>query len=128
MTRRLVVLTLIGSLGSSLMVFAGESLLQSGLRIAGEVGRGSVALPAPDSRTALAAQTARRESRLAPVRAEAVDDQGVQGAPALATSPMRKRTKVLIFLAAGVGFGVSAYAIDHHVLNLTPSSLGTRKD
>jgi hypothetical protein len=113
MTRRLVVLTLIASLGSSSMVFAGETLLQSGVRIAGEVGRGSVALLA---------------SPLAPVRAEAVDGQGIQGAPAVATSPMRKRTKVLIFLAAGVGFGVSAYAIDRHVLNITPSSLGTRKD
>jgi hypothetical protein len=116
MTHRLVVLTLIASLGSSSMVFAGETLLQSGVRIAGEVGRGSVALPA---------------SRLAPVRGETVDgraEQGVQGAPAVATSPMRKRTKVLIFLAAGVGFGVSAYAIDRHVLNITPSSLGTRKD
>jgi hypothetical protein len=124
MTRRLVVLTLIGSLGSSSLAFAGESLLQSGLRIAGEVGRVS-AVPASDSRTVLTDGAGRLASRLTPVRAEALDGQG---APALATSPMRKRTKILIFVAAGVGFGVTAYAIDHHVLNITPSTLGTRKD
>jgi hypothetical protein len=125
MTGRLVVLTLIGSLGSSSLAFAGESLLQSGLRIAGEAGRVSVALPASDARRALTDRTGRLASRLTPVRAEALEGQG---APALATSPMRKRTKILIYVAAGVGFGVAAYAIDHHVLNITPSTLGTRKD
>ena len=125
MTRRLVVLTLIGSLVSSSLAFAGESLLQSGLRIAGEVGRASVALPASDSRRALADQPGKPVSRLAPVRAEALQ---AQGEPALATSPMRKRTKILIFVAAGVGFGLAAYEIDRNVLNITPSTLGTRKD
>lgn len=123
--RRLVALTLMGWLASSSLAFAGESLLQSGLRIAGEVGRVSIALPASDSRTVLTDRAGRLVSRLTPERAEALDGQG---APALATSPMRKRTKILIFVAAGVGFGVSAYAIDHKVLNITPSTLGTRKD
>jgi hypothetical protein len=125
MVRRLVVLTLMGSLGCSSLAFAGESLLQSGLRIAKEVGRVSVALPAPDLRTVPADRIGRRASRLGPARAEALEGQGE---PALAGNPMRKRTKLLIFLAAGVGFGVAAYEIDHHVLNLTPSTLGTRKD
>ena len=110
MVRRLVVLTLIGSLGGSSFAFAGESLLQSGLRIAGEAGRESAG---------------KTEARLAPARAEAL--QG-QGEPAVVNSPMRKRTKILIYLAAGVGFGLAAYEIDHHVLNITPSTLGTRKD
>jgi hypothetical protein len=125
MMRRLVVLTLMGSLGSSSLAFAGESLLQSGLRIAGEVERVPIALPASDSRTVLTDRAGRLVFRLTPVRAEALDGQE---APALATSPMRKRTKILIFVAAGVGFAVSAYAIDHKVLNITPSTLGTRKD
>jgi hypothetical protein len=125
MMRRLVVLTLMGSLGSGSLAFAGESLLQSGLRIAGEVGRVSIVLPASGSRTVLTDRAGRLVSRLTPVRAEVLDGQE---APALATSPMRKRTKILIFVAAGVGFGVSAYAIDHKVLNITPSTLGTRKD
>ena len=110
MVRRLVVLTLIGSLGGSSFAFAAESLLQSGLRIAGEAGRESAG---------------KTEARLAPARAEAV--QG-QGEPAVVNSPMRKRTKILIYLATGVGFGLAAYEIDHHVLNITPSTLGTRKD
>jgi len=110
MVRRLVVLTLIGSLGGSSFAFAAESLLQSGLRIAGEAGRESAG---------------KTEARLAPARAEAL--QG-QGEPAVVNSPMRKRTKILIYLAAGVGFGLAAYEIDHHVLNITPSTLGTRKD
>jgi hypothetical protein len=125
MTRRLVVLTLIGSLGSSSLAFAGEIQLQSGLRIAGEVGRVSVTLPASDARTVLTDRAGRLAFRLTPVRAEALDGQG---APALATSPMRKRTKILIYAAAGVGFGVAAYAIDRKVLNITPSTLGSRKD
>ncbi|HEV2983423.1 MAG TPA: hypothetical protein VGX46_03500 [Vicinamibacterales bacterium] len=125
MTRRVVVLTLIASLGGSSLAFAGESLLQSGLRIAREVGRVSVTLPAADARTALTDRAGRLASRLTPERAEALDGQG---APALATSPMRKRTKILIYVAAGVGFGAAAYAIDHKVLNITPSTLGTRKD
>jgi len=110
MVRRLVVLTLIGSLGGSSFAFAAESLLQSGLRIAGEAGRESAG---------------KTEARLAPARAEAL--QG-QGEPAVVNSPMRKRTKILIYLATGVGFGLAAYEIDHHVLNITPSTLGTRKD
>jgi len=41
---------------------------------------------------------------------------------------MSRRTKVLIWLAAGVGFAATAYTIDHKVRDDTPSSLGTRKD
>jgi hypothetical protein len=124
MTRRLVVLTLIGSLGRCSLAFAGESLLQSGLRIAREVGRASVTLPASDAHPVLTDRSATLASRLTSVRAEVSDGQGA----ALSTSPMRKRTKILIYMAAGVGFGVAAYAIDHKVLNITPSTLGTRKD
>jgi hypothetical protein len=41
---------------------------------------------------------------------------------------MSKRMKAIIWLAAGVGFAATAYAIDHKVQDNTPSSLGTRKD
>jgi hypothetical protein len=34
----------------------------------------------------------------------------------------------MIYLAAGVGFAFAAYTIDHNGLNITPSTLGTRKD
>jgi hypothetical protein len=120
-----MVLTLIGSLGSSSLAFAEESLLQSGLRIAGEVGRTSVAVRASDSPRTLSDSGGRLAPRLTPARAEA---SGGQEGPALSTSGLSKRTKILIWVAAGVGFGAAAYAIDHAVLDITPSSLGTRKD
>ena len=41
---------------------------------------------------------------------------------------MRKRTKMMIAIGLGVGFAAGAYTIDHHVLDVTPSSLGTRQD
>jgi hypothetical protein len=41
---------------------------------------------------------------------------------------MSKSKKLLIYAAIGAGFTASAFAIDRHDLNLTPSSLGTRKD
>jgi hypothetical protein len=41
---------------------------------------------------------------------------------------MGKGKKMLIYAAIGAGFTASAFAIDRHDLNLTPSSLGTRKD
>jgi hypothetical protein len=34
----------------------------------------------------------------------------------------------MIYLAAGVGLAGAAWTIDHHVVDVTPSSLGTRKD
>jgi hypothetical protein len=109
MTRRLLVFTLIGSLGSGSLAFAGDSLLQSGIRIAKEVvGR------APGALTPGAT----------PARAEALVGQE----PGLAKSGMSRRKKILIYAAAGVGFALAAYTIDRHVVDLTPSSLGTRKD
>jgi hypothetical protein len=34
----------------------------------------------------------------------------------------------MIFVAAAVGFAATAYAIDHKVQDVTPSTLGTRED
>jgi hypothetical protein len=41
---------------------------------------------------------------------------------------MSKTKKSMIFAANAVGFVASVWAIDHHVLDVTPSSLGTRQD
>jgi hypothetical protein len=41
---------------------------------------------------------------------------------------MSKSKKFLIAAAAAVGFVAAAYAIDHKVQDVTPSSLGTRED
>jgi hypothetical protein len=51
-----------------------------------------------------------------------------QEQPALATTGLRRRTKVLILLGAAAGFVATAYAIDHKVEDNTPSTLGTRED
>ena len=34
----------------------------------------------------------------------------------------------MIYIGLAVGFAASAWVIDHHVLDVTPSSLGTRQD
>ena len=41
---------------------------------------------------------------------------------------MSRGKKALIYIGLGVGFAAGAYTIDHHVLNVTPSSLGKRLD
>jgi hypothetical protein len=41
---------------------------------------------------------------------------------------MGKAKKTLIYVGLAVGFAASVWAIDHHVLDVTPSSLGTRQD
>ena len=101
---RLVVLTLVASLGSSSVAFAGEGLMQSASRIVQLAAREKVA---PAKQASLASQ---------------------EGTAVLSKSGMRTRTKVMIYLAAGVGLAAAAWTIDHKVVNVTPSSLGTRKD
>jgi len=101
--RRVLVLALIASLGNASAALAGETLLASATRIARDAAsiRESVAGSAP----ALA-----------------------QGQPALATSGMSKRKKIVIALIARAGFAATAYTIDRKVQDVTPSTLGTRKD
>ena len=102
--KQMIALALVGLLGSASGAFAEGALLSSATRHAAEMGR--------------------TEARK-PVAAAAT--QGQTG-PTLESSGMRKRTKILIALAASVGFVATVYAIDHHVLDVTPSTLGTRQD
>ena len=125
MSSRLLVLTLIASVGSGSLAFAEEGLLESGSRIVQEVGRARSLSAAPNTRTIVASQVATPVNRLGPARSEAREGQDQ---PVLSRTGMRKRTKIMLYLAAGVGFAATAYTIDHKVLNVTPSTLGTRKD
>ena len=109
---RLVVLTLIVSLGNSSVAFAGETLASVATRVTRAVARNEATLPAKSVATTPIA----KNWALA------------QEQPALSSSGMRKRTKVLIFVGAAVGFVAVAYAIDHRVEDNTPSSLGLRQD
>lgn len=109
--RRVIVFALVLWLGNTSASFAGETLLASATRLAREAARGQ----APLQTTAVAA----------PHRAAAL---ALQGQPGLAASGMSRRKKALIWLVAGVGFAATAYGIDHNVKDVTPSTLGTRKD
>jgi hypothetical protein len=100
---RLVVLTAAVA-ASQVSPAMAESLLQSGARLAQQAGR---QLPArPDVRRSATA--------------------AVQDAPA--ESGMSRRKKVLLAVVGLVGVAAGMYAIDHGVVDNTPSSKGTRKD
>ncbi len=122
---RLLVFTLIASLGSGSAALAGETLVQSAARIVGEATQATGAATSSSTSSIAASHAATWATRIPAGTNEALLQ--AQG-PVLSNSGMRKRTKVLIYLAAGVGFAATAYAIDHKVLDVTPSSLGTRKD
>jgi hypothetical protein len=107
--RRVIVFALVLGLGNASAALAGETLLASASRLVREAARAGT--PATDV--------------AAPHAAVAMAQQGM---PTLAASGLSKRKKVGFFLAAGVGFAAAAYTIDHKVLDVTPSSLGTRKD
>ena len=109
--RRVIVFALVLWLGHTSAALAGETLLTSATRLAREAVRAE----APSRTTSVAAP-----------RSTLASAQLAQAG--LASSGMSKRKKVLIWLAAGVGFAATAYTIDHKVQDVTPSSLGTRKD
>jgi hypothetical protein len=112
---RLLVFALVASVGNVSAAFAEDSLLKSGARHVEQIAR-------VDSVTA--ASTAGAVASIGKSAAPAL--QAEQGN--LAKSGMRKRTKMMIAIGLGVGFAASAWTIDHHVLDVTPSSLGTRQD
>ena len=95
------------------MALAGESLVQSAVRIAQTQTVSSEAQPTSGRAVVVA-------------RPQATLFQ--QGQPVLSKSGMKRSTKALIFTALAAGFAASAWKIDHSVLDVTPSSLGTRLD
>lgn len=126
---RLLVFTLVVTVGTSSAAFAGESLMQSASRIvqsaaAEQLGAaGSVAGTSARAVSVATNNQAAWASRVGPPIAQAMQEQ-----PILSKSGMKKSTKLMIYLAAGVGLAATAWTIDHKVVDVTPSSLGTRKD
>src|SRR5262245_28071398 len=118
--KRLLVFALAASLGHVPAAFAGGSLLQSGARHVQEMAKATATVDAPAPAMPATAKGAKR--------ARPALQSGQSGQQTLEGSGMRTRTKVLIGIAAAVGFAASIYAIDHHVVDVTPSSLGTRQD
>ena len=112
--KRLLVFVLALSLGQSSVALAGESLLESAKRVTKEMTE---------------TQTAPRVEKSGAKRGPAFAAlQGGRGQQTLENSGMRKRTKLMIALAAVVGFAAAAYTVDNRVEDTTPSTLGTRGD
>lgn len=122
---RLVVVVLILSLGSASGAYAGETLLGVAARVARETAPNQAAEGAKSA--ANARERAVRGFALATAPGQFRSATMMQE-PAVSSSGMRKRTKVLIYLAATVGVVGSWYIIDHKVEDNTPSTLGTRRD
>jgi hypothetical protein len=123
---RLLVLTLIASFGSSSVALAGEGLAQSASRAIEETVRTPVT--ATSAVTNHAPLIATQASTLLKRTEPSKEALFAQEQPVVSKSGMSKSKKMLIYVAIGAGFTASAFAIDRHDLNLTPSSLGTRKD
>ena len=105
--RRLLVVGLVVSLGHVSVASAGETLLTSATRIVRDLADSQPLPPARAGR---------------PLR-KSQDSQ-----PGIASSGLKKRTKIAIALGAAASFAAVALTIDRKVENTTPSSLGTRQD
>jgi hypothetical protein len=121
---RLVALTVVMSLGASPLTYAGEGLMQSASRIVHQQVADGTGHNSTVSRAVTVADRGKPPSLLG---SPAVGAQNAQQ-QVLSKAGMRTRTKVMIYLAAGVGLAAAAWQIDHSVLDVTPSSLGTRRD
>lgn len=119
---RLLVFALVASLGNVSAAVAGESILTVGTRHVQQLAATeTVAVSAPAAAPVAAPITGARSQKK---KVAAYQDQGGN----LSRHGMSKGKKALLFIALGVGFAAGAYAIDQNVLDVTPSSLGTRQD
>jgi hypothetical protein len=121
---RLLALALVASIGNASAVFAGESLLTSGTRHAQQLAVSAVSDPSSTSTSTAAASTAAVAGQSAQKAAPSYQAEGGN----LSKSGMGKGKKTLLYIGLAVAFAASVWTIDHHVLDVTPSSLGTRQD
>jgi hypothetical protein len=105
--KRVLALTAIVALVNASAAFAGEGLLASTARVARRMALQAAAAPAAQAGGAAV---------------------NAQETPSLAGSGMGRSRKILIAVAAAMGFAATAYTIDHHVEDNTPSSHGLRQD
>ena len=127
---RLLVFVLVASLGNASVAFAGDTLLTSATRMVQDLAHSQSA-----SMSAVRANERRSTdlavgSYAAAWVTHAVPDapQAQQSQPGLASSGLKKRTKVAIAFGVAAGFAAVAFAIGRNVENTTPSTLGTRQD
>ncbi|MFN7917795.1 MAG: hypothetical protein U0Q55_20780 [Vicinamibacterales bacterium] len=112
--KRFFAMALVVTLANASTALAGESLLSAGSRHVQQIAATTEA-PAP-SATQAPVKGAKPEAAY----------QGQGGT--LSKSGMGKGKKALLYMGLAIGFAASVWTIDHHVLDVTPSSLGTRQD
>ena len=120
--KRLLVFALLVSMGNTSLVFAEESLLKSGVRHVQQLSR-SETTSTTATRTPLfgAPLVAMGKAPVAPALLQ-------DGPKTLQTSGMGKGLKWMIAAGAAAALLGTWYAIDHGVEDVTPSTLGTRRD
>ena len=123
--KRLVALSVIVMVGNASAAFAGEPLLASATWLTREITSSQAAASSKADRTAGKELGVTSFAKAARVGEPVV--LGQQGG-AISTSGLSKRSKTLIIAGAAAAFVGIAYGIDHHVRDVTPSSLGTRQD
>jgi hypothetical protein len=119
--KRILALALVVTLGYTPLAFAADSLVQSGQRHARLLAT-TTSVEKSD------AAKSKSHPGSVPSRATEPSSMFQESGGNLARSSRSRAMKALIFIGIGVGFAASAYAIDHHVLDVTPSSRGTRQD
>jgi hypothetical protein len=117
---RLLVFALVASIGNATAAFAGESILTSGARHVQEMSAADTASSTPTAATLPAGTIVSLGQKPTP----SFQAEG----STLSKSGMGKGKKAMIYIGLAVGFAASVWTIDHNVLDVTPSSLGTRKD
>ena len=122
--KRLLVFALVGILGSAPVAFAEESILKSGARHVQQIAVAQSS--ASTAAAALLAGTVTIGGKNTTGRKVAPSLQEQAGN--LTKSGMPTWKKVAILAGIGVGTALTFYAIDQNVVDVTPSSLGTRQD
>ena len=117
---RLLVIALVASIGNASAAFAGESILTSGARHAQQ-------LAVADASASTATTVATPAGATVTVGQKATPSFQAEGGT-LSKSGMGKGKKTLIYVGLAVAFAATVWTIDHNVLDITPSSLGTRQD
>ncbi|MGC4084366.1 MAG: hypothetical protein QM736_20200 [Vicinamibacterales bacterium] len=115
--KRMFAVALVATLAQASTAMAGESLLSAGTRHVQQIATTSEPTPSGSPTATVLPGKATPAS---------VAYQG-QGST-LSKSGMGKSKKALLYIGLAVGFAASVWTIDHHVLDVTPSSLGTRQD
>lgn len=125
---RSIAFALLISLGHTSAALAGESLMASASRVVREGTALAASRPKPGRAEPLGLSVAARGGvRGSPANTSDAAAQR-EGGGAVASSGMSKKTKLSIYLGVAAAFIGTAYAIDHRVRDVTPSTLGTRQD